>query len=153
RIVLPPASAASLARLSRTYGGLIANVDIDPGKNVFCLYWRRSHEAIFRKTFKANEGINTISGANFGKFRTGSTSFYCHRELFVEMCRKHLNAPPINDDTLLFRELAERQPWTVHPEFRINWEPRDNYRDFLTHLYRRGPSFAEYHVFEHRSWF
>src|SRR5262249_4501235 len=66
RIQLPAITTANMARLSRQYGAMTANVDIDIQKNVFCLYWRRSHETIFRKTYEANAaGAATVTSENF----------------------------------------------------------------------------------------
>lgn len=151
RITLPPATAAALPRLIREYPAGSANVDIDIHKNIYCLYWQRSHETIFRSTYKANRaGPVTVTSENFTQHKIGGTSFYCSRDPFVEISERYLAKPLMSDDTYVMIDLVKVEPFTVHPEFRINWEPRDEAVVFLKHLYGRGPGFAQYNFFRVR---
>lgn len=152
RITLPPRSGAALPRLAEEYPAMSANIDIEEQKNIFCLYWQRSHEAIFWRTYKANRGVNTVTRDNYDQFRIGGTCFYCSRQLYLACSEKYLASPLISDDTFLLKDMVVTEPITVHPDFRVTWEPRDTWKSFLKHLYQRGPGFAEYHVFEHRGW-
>lgn len=152
RITLPKISGDSLPELSQMYPAMCANVDIDTQKNIYCLYWQRSHETVFKKTYKANIGINTVTATNYDEYRIGGTCFYCSRDLFVRFSEKYLASPLLSDDTMLLKDLVSVEPITVHPNFRINWEPRDTAKVFLKHLFKRGPGFAEYHLFTHRGW-
>lgn len=152
RIILPKLSGSALPELTKKYDAMCANVDIDEKKNLFCLYWQRSHETIFKRTYLANKGINKVTSENYDQYRIGGTCFYCSRNIFVELSEKYLRSPLISDDTYLLRDLVAREPIFVHPAFRINWEPRDTWKSFLKHLYVRGPGFAEYHIFEQRGW-
>lgn len=153
RITLPVRTGQALPQLIRNYPAMCANVDIDIKKNIFCLYWQRSHETIFRSTYKITQaGVLTVTGDNYDQYRIGGTCFYCSRELFVKYSEKYLARPLWSDDTLLFKDLVHQEPFTVHPDYRILWEPRNEWRSFLKHLYIRGPGFAEYHFFKHRGW-
>jgi len=151
RITLPPATTRALPGLLRRYPAMSSVVDIDIHKNIFCLYWQRSHERMFRKTYVANaQGATTVDSQNFASHRIGGTCFYCSREPFVKMSEKYLGQPLFSDDTYLMQDLVAVEPFTVHPDFRIQWEPRDTWSSFLRHLYLRGPGFAEYHLFHRR---
>ena len=152
RITLPESSGRAMAKLIYDYPALTANVDIDVHKNVFCLYWQRSHAAIFRRTFAANLNLNKVTAENFDQNRIGGTCFFCSRDLFVEVSERYLHRKTYSDDTLIMRDMVQVEPFFVHPEFRVQWEPRDKTRAFLKHLYVRGPGFAEYHFFEKRGW-
>jgi glycosyltransferase involved in cell wall biosynthesis len=152
RITLPQRSANALKELVFTYPAMCANVDIDIEKNIFCLYWQRSHESIFKKTYQLNKGVFTVDNSNYDTLRIGGTCFYCSRDLFVSASEKYLTSKLHSDDTYLFKGIIKTEPFTVHPDFRINWEPRDSTKSFLKHLYIRGPGFAEYHIFTHRGW-
>lgn len=155
RITLPKSTGDALPRLIRQYPALCSVVDIDIHKNLYCLYWQRSHETVFRRTYLKNaEGPVTVTAENFRSHKIGGTSFFCSREPFVRLCEKYMDPPLYSDDTYLMADLVEEEPITVHPEYRINWEPRDNWRAFLRHLYMRGPGFAQYNLFrEHGTLF
>lgn len=128
-----------------------ANIDIDTNKNIYCLYWQRSHETMFRSTYKRNQaGIVHVTSENFTEHRIGGTCFFCSRDLFVRLSEKYMDAPLISDDTYLMADMVKEEPIAVHPDYRVNWEPRDTAKVFLKHLYTRGPGFAQYNIFHTR---
>ncbi len=152
RVTLNDHARLVLPRLADQYRAMCANIDIDITKNIFSLYWQRSHETIFKKTFTANKGINVITSENYDQQRIGTTCFFCSRDVFVQVCEKYVGKIIFSDDTLLQKDLVAIEPITVHPEFRVWWEPRGTTKAFLKHLYIRGPGFAEYHLFKKRGW-
>ena len=149
RITLPAASANALARLMPLYPAIFVNLDIDTNKNIFCLYWRRSHARFFRSE-EAVAKILMITSENFHATRVGGTCFYCSRDLFVEVSQKYLGQKIWSDDTYVLADMVAQEPFTLHPDVRVNWEPRDEPLVFLKHLYGRGPGLAQYHFFRHR---
>lgn len=152
RVTLNRDSVLKLKSLAAQYPAMCANIDIDVNKNIFCLYWQRSHETIFGRTYKANQGINVIRAENYDQMRIGTTCFFCSRDHFVKVCEKYLGKRIYSDDTLVQKDLVALEPITLHPDFRVWWEPRNNLKAFLKHLYIRGPGFAEYHIFKKRGW-
>lgn len=152
RLTLPQSSGQALLELSKKYPAMCANADIDVTKSIFSLYWQRSHEAIFRRSYKAKKGVLTVTSENFDQYRIGGTCFYCSRELFIKESEKYLHSPILSDDTMLMRDMVRTEPISVDPDFRVWWEPRDKWKPFLKHLYTRGPGFVEYHFFESRGW-
>jgi glycosyltransferase involved in cell wall biosynthesis len=152
RVTLTEHSLEVLPTLASKYPAMCANIDIDIHKNIFSLYWQRSHETIFSRTFKANQGINVITFENYDQQRIGTTCFFCSRDVFVQVCEKYYGKTIFSDDTLVQKDLVKIEPITLHPEFRVWWEPRDRTKAFLKHLYIRGPGFAEYHLFKKRGW-
>lgn len=152
RVTLMDHSLKVLPQLAKQYPAMSANIDIDVNKNIYCLYWQRSHEAIFNRAYKANKGINVVTAENYDQQRIGTTCFFCSRDKFVQVCEKYLHLRIYSDDTLIQKDLVALEPIVVHPEFRVWWEPRDRAKAFLKHLYIRGPGFAEYHIFKKRGW-
>jgi glycosyltransferase involved in cell wall biosynthesis len=150
RIVLPESSARALLELVKNYPAMVANIDIDTGKNIYCLWWERAHDTFFRRSETVRESIVPINSENFDTIRIGSTCFFCPRELFLRACEPYLERPLFSDDTALFPDMVKIQAMVMHPDFRIRWEPRDSAKVFLKHLFNRGPGFAEYHLFRHR---
>ncbi|MBX3021561.1 MAG: glycosyltransferase family 2 protein [Bdellovibrionales bacterium] len=148
RVQLPVASANALAKLMHKYPAMNSNLDIDIDKNIYCLYWQRSHESIFRTAYEARRGEYTITAENFTQHVVGTTCMYCSRDHFVSLCEDYLKAGPLfSDDTFLLADLVKREPISMHPDFRILWEPRDHAKAFLKHLYMRGPGLVQYRFF------
>lgn len=152
RVTLTEKSKAILPAMAQKYSAMCANIDIDVNKNIYSLYWQRSHETIFNRTYKANLGINTITADNYDQQRIGTTCFFCSRDAFVKVCEPYLGQRIYSDDTLVQKDLVAIEPIIMHPDFRVWWEPRDEAKKFLKHLYIRGPGFAEYHIFKKRGW-
>ncbi len=152
RIVLPKATGQALCELVPKFSAMSSIVDIDITKNIFCLYWQRSHETIFYRTYREHKNVFEVNHNNFDLYRIGGTCFFCNRELFLKVSSKYLTSGLKSDDTYVMKEMVQTEPFFVHPDFRIQWEPRDEWKSFITHLYYRGPGFAEYHLFENRSW-
>lgn len=126
-------------------------VDIDTDKNVFSLYWQRSHETIFRTHFLIDKGDRTpleLTPDNYDEYLKGTGVFLCRKESFLKACSAIQAIEPKSDDTLLLKELLKFDRLFVDPSLRILWEPRADYKSFLLRLWERGPSFVEYHVFE-----
>jgi glycosyltransferase involved in cell wall biosynthesis len=143
----------ALKKLITEHQVLIGHVDIDVTRNVYCLYWDRSHRRIFAKHFRDSQRRLWITKENYDQYLKGTTVFVSPRSLFLECCSSFLQDPPLNDDTVLLKEVVKRQPLLLDPSLRITWVPRENSRDFLKRMWERGPSFVEYHVFKHQGVF
>ncbi len=152
RVKLTPKTARAVAEMPSDYKIVTGHVDIDEKKNIFCLYWLRTHARIFHRNFEQQNQIIKITPVNFDDFVTGTTILFTDRDLFVSSCAALATAPMFSDDTFLLKEMSAKSPLIIHPDVRIEWEPRREWWKFLKHLYDRGPGFAEYHVFERRGW-
>jgi len=129
------------------------HVDLNTRRNTFCLYWDRSHRRIFRRHFRDSEKPLVINSENFDSYLKGTTVYLCSRQTFLDACKKFLDAPLLNDDTPLMKEIVRTEPILLHPLLRIHWVPRESAKAFLGRLFSRGPSFVEYHVLTHRGLF
>ncbi len=150
RLNLGPSFGASIDRIGAKHPCLVASVDIDTSRNIFCLYWERSHRAIFRRHYRDAARLLILTPENYDQYLKGTTAFLCPRDVFIECCEPFVSQPLLNDDTHLMKEIVRRMPIAIHPEVRIGWIPREDWKSFLWRLWDRGPSFVEYHVFEHR---
>jgi len=77
RLELPSNFGEALERAAATHRSIVGSVDIDTRRNTFCLYWDRSHRAIFRKHFKAAHKPISLTVDNFDEYLKGTTVFYC----------------------------------------------------------------------------
>lgn len=132
---------------------LMGHVDIDIGRNVFCLYWDRTHRVIFRKHFATTMERVVMNRQNVDQFLKGTTVFYTRRDIFINVCEKFRETPLLNDDTFIIEEIVGHTPLVLDPTLRINWVPRESMSAFLWRMWERGPSFVEYHVFGRRGLF
>lgn len=152
RVKLTSRTAEAFSKMPERYKIVIGHEEIDEKKNIFCLYWRRTHARIFHRNFERRDEVIEIRQEDFEKFGKGTTILFADRDLFVKTCEALSHTPMYSDDTYLLKEMSADTPMIVHPDVRFEWEPRSEWWKFLKHLYDRGPGFAEYHVFEHRGW-
>lgn len=153
RITVPPGFSEALHEVSQTAPNVVGCIDIDTTRNVYCLYWQRTHEFIFWRHYRDTQVPLRLTPANYDQYLKGTGLFLCSRRLFIEACSKFRDAPPLSDDTALMRLMVEHEPLLVHPALRGSWVPRGTLLAFLGRLWERGPQFAEYHLFQRRSFF
>ena len=153
RVELPSGFSAKLKDASGKYSSVIPHVEIDETRNIFSLYWKRSHEFIFRKHYRALKAPVRLTSTNFEQFLKGTTVLFCDRAAFLASCARLGTAKILNDDNRVLEEFVKIAPLTIVPDLEIFWVPREDWRGFLHRLWTRGPSFAEYHLFLHRGGF
>ncbi len=150
RLELPSDFALQLLRASETYPAINGTVEIDTRRNVFCLYWDRSHKVLFRNHYAHAHAPITLTPQNFDAFLKGTTVFYCPRAEWIAACDAFEGRNLLSDDTFLMRKMVETCPITIHPDVKISWVPRETFSQFVWRIWDRGPGFAEYHVYERR---
>lgn len=153
RITVPPGFSEALHEVSQTAPNVVGCIDIDTTRNVYCLYWQRTHEFIFWRHYRDTQVPLRLTPANYDQYLKGTGLFLCSRHLFIEACSKFRDAPPLSDDTALMRLMVEQERLVVHPALRGNWVPRGTLLAFLGRLWERGPQFAEYHLWQRRGFF
>ncbi|AKV03093.1 hypothetical protein AKJ09_09756 [Labilithrix luteola] len=151
RLVLPDGFGAAVAAAGAKHRSVMGHVDIDVTRNVFCLYWDRSHKFIFRRHFRDTQDVLILTAENYDRYLKGTTVFLCERELFIRASECYDDL--LSDDTMLMKDMVATTPIAIDPSVRIQWVPRENARDFLARLWERGPGFVEYHVIEHQGRF
>lgn len=150
RLELPDDFAEQLVRAGEQYPAINGTVDVDVSRNLFCLYWDRSHRALFRHHYAHTHVPVTLTPSNFDAFLKGTTVFYCPTEEWVRACAHFEGSDLLSDDTFLMKRMVETCPITIHPQVRISWVPRETFSQFVWRIWDRGPGFAEYHVYERR---
>lgn len=153
RLQIPRGFAEALEKASVHHRSIVGTVDIDITRNVFCLYWDRSHRFIFRRHYDAASNPIVLNTENFDDYLKGTTVFMCPRQSFIDACEEFADSDLLSDDTFLMKRMVETCPITVHPDVRVGWVPRETFTEFLWRIWDRGPGFAEYHVIERRSVF
>lgn len=152
RLTLPESFGRAIRSAAERHPTVMGNVDIDVSRNVFCLYWDRSHRRIFRRHYEATKRELTLTPENYDDYLKGTGVLLVDRKIFLESCAG-FDESLLSDDTFLMKEIVAKTPITVDPRVRVQWVPREDWRGFLARLWERGPSFVEYHVFEHRGAF
>jgi glycosyltransferase involved in cell wall biosynthesis len=140
----------ALTQVADTHRAVVGAVDIDTTRSTFCLYWDRIHKLIFRKHFAAAKNAIVLTPENFDEFLKGTGVFLCPRDLFVAACTLFESTDLLSDDTYLMREIVKSVPIVVHPDVRVNWFPRETFREFVWRIWDRGPGFVEYHIVERK---
>jgi glycosyltransferase involved in cell wall biosynthesis len=153
RLTLAENFGESITSVAAEHENVIGCVDIDITRSVFCLYWDRSHRRIFARHYRDTKRPLVLTPENFDQYLKGTNVFLCSRDLFLRTCSQFEGTGLLNDDTFLMKEMVKEAPLVVHPDIRIQWVPRETYGAFLLRLWERGPSFVEYHVFEHQGRF
>lgn len=150
RVVLPEKFSEIFFEAVSLYPALTGHLDIDTSRDVYSLYWERSHRILFWRHFRDTKNTVTLTAENFDRYLKGTTFLFASKDVIVRSCKKFEDLPLYSDDTFLMKEMVALEPITINPKIRFNWAPRDNWKNFLKALWARGPGFAEYHVFEKR---
>jgi glycosyltransferase involved in cell wall biosynthesis len=83
----------------------------------------------------------------FDRYPKGTTCFLAPRALLLEAIASFdsyfQDMREANDDTLLIRYMAARQPINISPDFSCLYRPRTAVRPFLRHTYHRGSVFID----------
>jgi len=153
RLVLAENFLLGLENALASGGGAVGWVDIDTTKNIFCLYWQRSHEFIFKNHYSHRDSGAELTLENYDNFLKGTGVFLCKTKDFLEVCQEIQDLDIKSDDTLLMKKLLKKTRMFINPNMRIWWEPRDSLKDFLARIVDRGPGFVEYHILTHRGLF
>jgi hypothetical protein len=151
RLVLPLGFGAALAQAAALHPSVMGAVDVDVTRSVFCLYWDRSHQRIFRRHYADTKDKLTLTRENYDRYLKGTGVFLCERSLFLATSARFDDL--FSDDTFLMREMVATTPITLDPAVRVSWVPREDARAFLARILERGPGFVEYHVLERRGAF
>lgn len=136
------------------YDNVIGDILIDAKESVYSLYWKLSHDTIFQGHYsRLRRGPITLTVENYDEFLKGTTLLYCRRDLFLNACDSLSRLKVESDDTLLLKEFVRTSPLVIDSRFHCYWSPRQTLKGFLERVWERGPSFVEYHIFEHRGRF
>lgn len=112
------------------------------------MFWRLLPELAWSEYF--DDPKTTSFGAeDFDRFPKGTTCLLAPRELLLAAIAQfrtvYEDTRNANDDTLLLRWIAEREPIHVSPSYASSYVPRTSLRSFLRHAYRRGIVFVDGH--------
>lgn len=146
RLHVQPGFALNLQRALKRNCATVGWVETNVHKNVYCLYWQRSHEFLFRQHYQIRQPLE-LTADNYDRFLKGTGVFACKTEHFLSVCEALESHDVRSDDTLLLREMLEFGPIFIDPQLKVDWEPRAELFSFLFRLFERGPGFVEYHVF------
>jgi len=123
-----------------------AHVDIELRHNPYARFWNVLTELAFREYF-ASPRRTSYGPTEFDRFPKGTTCFLAPRELLLtamgEVRSMYDTLEHANDDTLMIRAIAERQPINISPGFSCLYRSRTTLRGFLRHAMHRGGVFVD----------
>lgn len=128
----------------KNHRALMPHVYIDEKKSIYSLYWKRTHEWLFRKNFADAKAGFRIDSENFEDYTKGTGGFICPKQEYLNACDSLPVDDPSSDDIFLLRYFAEKMGIYVQESYYISWEPRQTLKDFLFRMWERGPGFVEY---------
>lgn len=153
RVSLPEHFGEELKKLLAQGTFIQPQARIDVRRNIFCLYWERSHERLFARHYQAMEkGSLWLNLENYDDYLKGTTVLVTPRQLFIDCCLQFQNTQVLSDDTLVMKKMVVHQPLLLAPSLWFWWVPRENWLGFVGRLLDRGPGLIEYHVFVRRGW-
>lgn len=122
------------------------HVDVAVARNPYARFWNVLTDLAFREYF-GNPRRTSFGLKEFDKFPKGTTCFLAPREMLLEACAAFesgfADLRDANDDTILIRWLAAREPINIAPSFRCLYHSRTSLVPFLRHAYHRGGVFVD----------
>lgn len=147
RLTLREDFAQQFRRVIERAHATVGWVQTDVHKNIYCLYWQRSHESVFPNHYAIRETVE-LTSANYDSYLKGTGVFFCRTKHFREICSNLEHTDVRSDDTLILKEILKKDRLFIDPNLAIWWEPRSQLMPFLMRFFERGPGFVEYHVFK-----
>jgi glycosyltransferase involved in cell wall biosynthesis len=145
RVELLPEQGHHLRELLGQHSHLMGMPEIDETQSLFNLYWKRSHQFIFRKHFSDVKNGFYLNSENYEQYAKGTGMLIVPKADFLQACEKLGPTAIQADDTLLLQQIVERTPLFVCEKLSFAWEPRQTWVEFLKRLMDRGPGFVQYH--------
>lgn len=123
-----------------------AHVDPELRGNPFGRIWWIL-ESLAWRNYMANPRTMSYGLEDFDLYPKGTTCFLAPRQLLLEAIDEfdsHFSdSRDANDDTLVIRTMAERQPINISPGFSCVYRPRGSLAPFVRHAFHRGGVFID----------
>lgn len=147
RVLLDPQSLAFVTEhWDRDRAAWNGHVDIDMAGNPYARFWDTLTQAAFAEYF-GNPRTTSFDLESYDRFPKGTTQFLAPRDWLLEaidgFSSHYADLRHANDDTVMLRTLAARQPINISPGFRSTYHSRTNLKGFLKHSFHRGTVFFD----------
>jgi glycosyltransferase involved in cell wall biosynthesis len=146
--IRPDALAFVERRLDRGARVWTADVTVDANGNPYGTFWKLLAELAWPAYF--DQPRETSFGAgDFDRYPKGTTCFLAPHTLLLDALEafetRYSDPRHANDDTMLLRWVAEREPIHIAPSFGCSYSPRSTLRTFVRHALHRGVVFLDGH--------
>ncbi len=149
RVSIRPDALAFVAReLVRTGPLPIWTAHVDPvlsGNPYGRIWWVL--ESLAWSDYLSNPRTMSYGLSDFDRHPKGTTCLLAPRELLLEAIAqfdsRFGDSRDANDDTLMLRTMAARQPINISPGFSCVYRPRKSLRSFARHAFHRGGVFVD----------
>jgi glycosyltransferase involved in cell wall biosynthesis len=123
-----------------------AHVDVEVDGNPYARFWNVLTDLAFADYF-SQPRTTSFGPAEFDRFPKGFTCFLAPRSELLRSIEsfssRFADLADANDDTVLIRDLAERQPINISPGFSCLYRGRAGLRAFMRHAHHRGKVFVD----------
>jgi glycosyltransferase involved in cell wall biosynthesis len=130
----------------------MANVIELPSGNIISITLYALRRKIYGKKWGQNFEDFYVTKDNFESSPKGTTSLWVDKEIFMKACEEvseeHSgNSRFINEDTKILRKIVNDN-YRIFKTSNLNvrYQPRDEFKDAVRHLYERGPRFVDYYL-------
>lgn len=147
RVLLDPQALAFVAEhWTPERSAWNGHIDIDMAGNPYARFWDTLTQAAFAEYF-ANPRTTSFDLESYDRFPKGTTQFLAPRDWLLEaidgFSSHYADLRHANDDTVMLKTLAAKQPINISPGFRSTYHSRTNLKGFLKHSFHRGTVFFD----------
>jgi glycosyltransferase involved in cell wall biosynthesis len=146
--IRPDALAFVAAEMERTGRLPIWTADVEPdlaGNPYGRIWWVL--ESLAWRDYIARPRTMSYGLEDFDRYPKGTTCLLAPRQLLLgamaEFDSQFEDSRDANDDTILIRSMAARQPINISPGYSCLYRPRRSLRSFVRHAFHRGGVFID----------
>lgn len=129
----------------KNYEPIIGNLYQRPEDSIISRFFYVFRSVLYRPYFGKKYPEVLINKENFSKVSKGFSPFFCRRTTFFENLPEE-KSKWVNDDTLIFANIVKEKEILKTSEVVCTYRERSTFREFLWHLYHRGPRFVDFYM-------
>ena len=128
----------------KNYNPIIGNLYQRPEDNLISRFFYVFRSILYRPYFGKRYQEILINKHNFSKIAKGFSPFFCDKALFFKSLPED-RSKWVNDDTLIFANIIEKREILKTSDVVCTYKERATFKEFLWHLYHRGPRFVDFY--------
>lgn len=147
RVILHPTALNAVCDgVAKGYEVFNAHVDVVTEGNLWAAFWSGITKVGWRRYFARPRRVS-FGLAEFDAYPKGTGAFFAPTALLVAASEAFTSLFAdqrfASDDTRMLRNVAERSPITIDPDFRVDYFGRDSGRRWAKQTYFRGTTFVD----------
>jgi glycosyltransferase involved in cell wall biosynthesis len=122
------------------------HVEVEVDGNPYARFWRTVTYAAWRE-YLSNPRTTSFGLEEYDRYPKGTTCFVAPRKALLDALAEfrsmYEDSRHSNDDTVLIRSIAAKEPINISPGFFCRYHSRDSLGRFLSHTFHRGTVFLD----------